>query len=36
MHSYIYLIQDGKFINTCIYKIGRTTQKSDTRTLVRL
>jgi hypothetical protein len=37
MHSYIYLIQTGDFINTDIYKIGRTTQKnSDTRSLNRL
>jgi hypothetical protein len=35
MNSYIYLIQDGKFINTNIYKIGRTTQKGDTRKLIR-
>jgi hypothetical protein len=35
MNSYIYLIQDGKFINTNIYKIGRTTQKGDTRRLIR-
>jgi hypothetical protein len=35
MNSYIYLIQDGNFINTNIYKIGRTTQKGDTRRLTR-
>jgi hypothetical protein len=37
MHSYIYLIQTGDFINTNIYKIGRTTEKTnDTRSLNRL
>ena len=36
MHSYIYLIQTGDFINTNIYKIGRTTEKTnDTRSLTR-
>ena len=35
MNSYIYLIQDGKYINTSIYKIGRTSQQGDTRKLNR-
>ena len=35
MNSYIYLIQDGNFINTNIYKIGRTSQQGDTRRLNR-
>ena len=34
--SYIYLIQDGEYINTDVYKIGRTTQNGDTRSLNRL
>ena len=36
MNSYIYLIQDGEFINTNVYKVGRTSQKDDTRTLSRI
>jgi P4 family phage/plasmid primase-like protien len=36
MNSYIYLIQDGEFIDTEIYKIGRTTQSGDTRSITRL
>jgi P4 family phage/plasmid primase-like protien len=35
MNSYIYLIQDGEFINTDVYKVGRTSQKGDTRRLNR-
>jgi hypothetical protein len=34
--SYIYLIQDGGYINTSIYKVGRTTQCGGTRSLNRL
>lgn len=34
--SYIYLIQDGEYINTDVYKVGRTTQNGDTRSLNRL
>jgi hypothetical protein len=36
MNSYIYLIQDGEFINTDVYKVGRTSQKGDTRSLSRI
>jgi P4 family phage/plasmid primase-like protien len=36
MNSYIYLIQDGEFLNTDVYKVGRTTQKGDTRSLSRI
>ena len=37
MNSYIYLIQDGKYIDTNGFKIGRTTQKgNDTRSLSRI
>jgi len=37
MNSYIYLIQDGEYKGTDIYKIGKTTQKGgDTRSLTRL
>jgi T5orf172 domain len=37
MHSYIYLIQDGYYAGTDVYKVGRTTQKDhDTRTIDRL
>jgi hypothetical protein len=31
--SYIYLLQDGEYIGTSIYKVGRTTQNGDTRSL---
>ena len=34
--SYIYLLQDGKDIGTNVYKVGRTTQQPDSRTLQRL
>lgn len=34
--SYIYLIQDGEYINTDVYKVGRTTQNGDTRSLAGL
>ena len=34
--SYIYLIQDKKYINQNIYKVGRTTQNGDCRNLTRL
>ena len=34
--SYIYLVQDGEYIGTSIYKVGRTTQNGDTRSLNRL
>lgn len=34
--SYIYLIQDTKYINTSIYKIGKTTQNGDCRKIARL
>jgi len=36
MNSYIYLIQDGEFINTDVYKVGRTSQMGDTRSLSRI
>jgi hypothetical protein len=36
-HAYIYLLQSGEYINTNIYKIGKTVQKSDdTRVLNRI
>lgn len=36
-HAYIYLLQSGEYINTNIYKIGKTVQKSDdTRNLNRI
>jgi hypothetical protein len=31
--SYIYLVQDGEYIGTSVYKVGRTTQNGDTRSL---
>ena len=34
--SYIYLIQDTKYNNQNIYKIGRTTQNGDCRKITRL
>ena len=34
--AYIYLIQDGGYVNTNVYKVGRTTQNGDTRRLNRL
>jgi hypothetical protein len=34
-NAYIYLIQDGGYVNTNVYKVGRTTQNGDTRTLNR-
>lgn len=34
-YSYIYLIQDGEYLNTNTFKIGRTTQTEDTRSLKR-
>jgi hypothetical protein len=36
MPSYIYLIQDGEDIGTNIYKVGRTTQLNDCRTINRI
>ena len=33
--AYIYLIQDGGYVNTNVYKVGRTTQTGDTRSLNR-
>ena len=37
INSYIYLIQDGEYLGTQVYKIGRTTQQgSDTRFLNRI
>jgi hypothetical protein len=36
MNSYIYLIQYGEFINTDVYKVGRTSQMGDTRSLSRI
>lgn len=34
--GYIYLIQDGKYIGTNVYKFGRTVQTGDARRLIRL
>jgi hypothetical protein len=34
--SYIYLLQDGNDIGGSVYKVGRTTQKGDTRILRRV
>ena len=34
--SFIYLIQDTKYKNTNIYKIGKTTQNGDCRRITRL
>lgn len=36
MPSYIYLVQDGEDIGTNIYKVGRTTQLNDCRTINRI
>lgn len=36
MPSYIYLIQDGEDVGTNIYKVGRTTQLNDCRTINRI
>lgn len=35
INSYIYLITDAEYIGKNIYKIGRTTQKGDTRKIKR-
>ena len=36
MPSYIYIVQDGEDIGTNIYKVGRTTQLNDCRTINRI
>jgi hypothetical protein len=36
IYSYIYLLQDGNDISTCIFKIGRTSVEDDSRRLPRL